>query len=569
MRQEEQIVNQYFNLRNMKNTSCQKVICCHGSRRLANHSHISYHIWVLGQVEIHRSTSFPRTVPLHPLDTRDKLLGRRNKKGGHTPQTRKVDKTSRAWHAQTRRKRPEDNEGLKAKIKLKKKVETASSVCGGKLLNSSGSFSSPFYPRPSPPRIQCIWEIEVPENFQIKLIFNKIRLELSSGCKYDYIDIFDGSQNSSPLLGKICSASNETFLSSSNKMRVQFFTGSRFANSGFEAYYYTIHQENNGTALSCSEDQMQATISRKYLQSLGYNPQNLLLSNSSCEPHITSKYVIFNIPFNSCGTVIQETNTTITYSNVITTSPSSSIITRKRSFRLHVSCRMSQNTVVQIMDLVDNALEISRTQDGHYGMSISFYNSALFQHPVTASPYYVDLNQDLFLQIALLKSNPDLMLLMDTCMASPYANDFKTLTYNLTQNGCVRDDTFRIYSSPSPDIIRFKFNAFKFLNQHSEVYLQCKIVVCRTNQRSSRCFQGCTPRSKRESKQEAQPGQEKVSLVVGPIKLQGKTIKEKRSGLAKDVVPEPGGRGSWLEALAMLLGAMTVGLAASLLKSKS
>lgn len=65
-------------------------------------------------------------------------------------------------------------------------------------------------------------------------------------------------------------------------------------------------------------------------------------------------------------------------------------------------------------------------------------------------------------------------------------------------------------------MVRFKFNAFQFIRNNPSVYLQCELVVCRAYDYSSRCYQGCITRSKRE----ASSDQEIVTVVAGPIQLQ-------------------------------------------------
>ncbi|KFQ72606.1 Deleted in malignant brain tumors 1 protein, partial [Phaethon lepturus] len=114
-------------------------------------------------------------------------------------------------------------------------------------------------------------------------------------------------------------------------------------------------------------------------------------------------------------------------------------------------------------------------------------------------PYYVDLNQNLFLQASLHSSDPNLVVFVDTCVASPDPSNFRTLTYELIRSGCVKDPTYSSYYSPYGDVARFAFNAFSFVNRHPSVYLQCELVVCRYNDYSSRCYQGCVSRFKRNA----------------------------------------------------------------------
>ncbi|KFQ73547.1 Deleted in malignant brain tumors 1 protein, partial [Phoenicopterus ruber ruber] len=55
-------------------------------------------------------------------------------------------------------------------------------------------------------------------------------------------------------------------------------------------------------ALVCLPTHMRAVVDRHYLQSQGYAVQSISLSDSSCIPTITSTEVIFNVPYDDCGT---------------------------------------------------------------------------------------------------------------------------------------------------------------------------------------------------------------------------------------------------------------------------
>ncbi|XP_074092300.1 scavenger receptor cysteine-rich domain-containing protein DMBT1-like [Macrotis lagotis] len=398
--------------------------------------------------------------------------------------------------------------------------------CGGLLLQPKGTFSSPSYLKNYPHKVQCVWEIEVPKTYLISLTLKTFGDEHSLNCSSSHVDIFDGSQSSSDLLGRFCDASSERFLSPSNKMKVQFSSDSFVTDSGFQASYFAFPQDNNDTALSCTEDQMYVAVSKQYLQSLGYGAENLSLHNSSCEPAVITNYIIFSIPFNGCGTVIQEEDSTIIYSNVISTNQFSRIISRLKNFRLHLSCRMNKNVMVEVKYLTDDSIDIDRNQYGHYGLKASFYKSSLFEHPVIESPHYVELNQDVFFQLMLTHFDPNLVLSVDTCMASPYADDFKTVSYDLIRHGCVKDSTFTAYSSPNPNVVKLKFNAFMFLKQHDAVYLRCQMVICRADDAATQCLQGCTLRFKRETYAKW----DSLDVVVGPVRLKRETSLGKKAG---------------------------------------
>ncbi|XP_049711716.1 deleted in malignant brain tumors 1 protein-like, partial [Elephas maximus indicus] len=341
---------------------------------------------------------------------------------------------------------------------------------------------------------------------------------LESGCNYDYIEVFDGPYHSSPLIARVCNGVSGSFTSSSNFMSVRFISDGSVTRKGFQAEYYSS-PSNDSTKLLCLQNHMQALVSRSYLRSLGYVAQDLVIPGWSrsyqCQPQITSSQVIFTIPYVGCGTIKQADNDTIIYSNILKATVSNGIIKRKKDLNIRTSCRMLQNAWVDTMYIANDTIEVKEIQYGNFNVNISFYTSSSFSYPVTSSPYYVDLNQDLYLQAEIRHSDSSLALFVDTCVASPYPNDFTSLTYDLIRSGCVKDQTYRSYPQPSPRIARFKFSSFHFLNRFPSVYLKCKMVVCRAYDYNSRCYRGCVVRSKRN----AGSYQEKVDVVLGPVQL--------------------------------------------------
>ncbi|KAL1789218.1 deleted in malignant brain tumors 1 protein, partial [Sigmodon hispidus] len=398
-------------------------------------------------------------------------------------------------------------------------------TCGGFLTQPFGNFSSPFYPGNYPNNARCVWNIEVPNNYRVTVLFRDVQLE--GGCSYDYIEIFDGPHHNSPLIARVCDGAGGSFTSTSNFLSVRFTTDYSITRRGFQAEYYSA-SSNNITSLLCLSNHMQASVSRDYLQSMGHSARDLVIPgwNTSylCRSQITQNRVIFTIPYTGCGTIKQVDNETINYSNFLKAAVSNGIIKRQKDLHIHVSCKMLQSTWVNTMYITNSTVEIQEVQYGNFDVNISFYTSSSFLYPVTSRPYYVNLDQNLYLQAEILHSDASLDLFVDTCVASPHPSDFSSLRYDLIRSGCIRDETYQRYSSPSPRIARFKFNSFHFLNRFPSVYLQCKLVVCRAYDASSRCNKGCVVRSKRD----VGSYQEKVDVVLGPIQLQSPS-KDKRS----------------------------------------
>ncbi|XP_043331152.1 deleted in malignant brain tumors 1 protein isoform X21 [Cervus canadensis] len=426
--------------------------------------------------------------------------------------------------------------------------------CGGFLTQFSGNVSSPFYPRNYPNNAKCVWDIEVQNNYRVTVVFRDVQLE--GGCNYDYIEVYDGPHHSSPLLARVCDGAGGSFTSSSNFMSIRFVSDISITKRGFLAEYYSS-LSNGNTKLLCLQNHMQARVRTSYLQSLGYSARDLAIPGSDrnyqCQPQITSSQVTFTIPYSGCGTSQQVDNDTIIYSNFLKATASSGIINRKKDLQIHFSCKMLRNTWVNTIYVTNDTIEIENIQYSNFDVNITFYTSSSFLYPVTSSPYYVDLNQNLYLQAEIVRSNASLALFVDTCVASPNPNDFTSLTYDLIRSGCVKDETYRSYYQPSSNIVRFKFSSFHFLNRFPSVYLKCKMIVCRAYDPFSRCNRGCIVRAKRD----VGSYQEKVDVVLGPIQLQPSPQKRNLDGQVVGTEEETSTHGSY-HAAAVFAGVLVV-----------
>ncbi|XP_015723058.1 CUB and zona pellucida-like domain-containing protein 1 [Coturnix japonica] len=392
--------------------------------------------------------------------------------------------------------------------------ETMIKNCGGSLTGPNGTFTSPNYPAAYPEFTYCVWHIQTTKDSKISLEFQDLFLELDQKCQFDFLAVYDGLSTNNGLIGKACGVSRPTFESSSNAMTVVLSTD--YANSyrGFSARYTSIlpPPPQPDTSLTCSSDRMTIALSKAYLNSLGYNETHLQLNDPSCRP-VTTDQVIFSFPLNSCGTTKKDEDESITYTNVVTISESGNIVTRKRIVQIITKCIMEKNSTLEVIYVTENNVIQNTTSVGRYDVSMSFYDSGSFSSPVLESPYYVDLNQTLFAQVSLQSSDPNLLVFIDTCTASPQS-DFGSVTYDLIRSGCNKDDTVVTYP-PLEHYGRFRFNAFRFLRRAPSVYLQCDILICDSEDTNSRCTKGCVSRQKRDISSYTW----KTKAVVGPIRL--------------------------------------------------
>ncbi|XP_028628385.1 CUB and zona pellucida-like domain-containing protein 1 [Grammomys surdaster] len=403
--------------------------------------------------------------------------------------------------------------------------------CGGYLQTLEGSFSSPNYPKPHPKLAYCVWHIQVEKGYKINLKFTDLFLEMDEHCRFDFIAVYDGPSATSGLLKQFCGREKPTFESSSDVMTVVLSTDYANSYKGFSASYTSTYIEDvNTTSLSCASDKMRVIISKSYLQSLNYNENNLQLNDPTCRPSV-SNVIEFSIPLHECGTTKKIEDHTISYTNRITftKSPISAVITRQKHLQIVVTCEMEYNSTVEILYITEDDVIQNQSVLGKYNTSMALYESGSFENLIQESPYYVDLNQTLFVQVTLHTSDPGLVVFLDTCRASP-TSDFASQTYDLINSGCSRDETCKVYPLFG-HYGRFQFNAFKFLKHLSSVYLKCKILICDTNDDTSRCNQGCVSRRKRDI-----PSYKwKTDSVIGPIRLKRDRSASGDSGLLPQI----------------------------------
>ncbi|XP_048863729.1 CUB and zona pellucida-like domain-containing protein 1 [Brienomyrus brachyistius] len=393
-----------------------------------------------------------------------------------------------------------------------------SSSCGGHLYGS-GSFLSPNYPNYYYDNAHCVWYITAPPEQRVFLTFNDINLEKCCSC--DYISVYDGSSLSSPHLGNMCFNSTiGMFHSSSRYLTVLFRTDYTEVGRGFTLFTAVHFQKAQVRKVDCSSDKMNIVIQASYLRRFGYSGNDLYLNDQYCRPQVSSSEVIFNFPLNTCGTRQESSNGKVIYTNNVRASQSDTgEITRLSDFQLRVGCYMEPDTTAHIMYEALEQVDANITGIGHFNASMVFYTSSNFYYPVHDSPYRVPLNEYLYVQVQLQRRSDNLVLFLDTCVASPHEDDFKTRTYDLVRSGCQKDNSYYVYSGVPKSVARFRFQAFKFLRTYPSVYIQCKAVVCQANDINSRCTQGCRTRKARS----LSSAHGDATVVLGPIQLKDDT----------------------------------------------
>ncbi|MBN3314648.1 CSMD3 protein, partial [Atractosteus spatula] len=109
--------------------------------------------------------------------------------------------------------------------------------CGGHISAPSGVILSPGWPGYYKDSLNCEWVIEAESGHSIKITFDRFQTELN----YDFLEIHDGPNLLSPLIGSYNGTQVPQFLfSSSNHLYLLFTTDNSRSNSGFKIYYESV-----------------------------------------------------------------------------------------------------------------------------------------------------------------------------------------------------------------------------------------------------------------------------------------------------------------------------------------
>ncbi|KAG9511404.1 Tolloid-like protein 1, partial [Fragariocoptes setiger] len=127
---------------------------------------------------------------------------------------------------------------------------THSTVCGGRLPVLSQPMTIYSHVRFGEKNYNgnedCEWLIESADSQRIKVQFNTFELEHESECNYDFVEIFDGPDDSTPQLARLCGNKLPGILiSSGDSMLITFRTDDSINNKGFSLTYVAIDSSSS------------------------------------------------------------------------------------------------------------------------------------------------------------------------------------------------------------------------------------------------------------------------------------------------------------------------------------
>ncbi|XP_029345463.1 cubilin isoform X3 [Acyrthosiphon pisum] len=128
------------------------------------------------------------------------------------------------------------------------RIEWIVDGCGGVLNKLQGEFTSPEYPRFYSLSTTCEWNIIINKGYIVEITIEDLWFETSGSCLIDYLDIYNGYDDSAPELLRIChkQTSPITLTSSGNEVFVRFVSVNESQRKRFKATYRTIESKCGG-----------------------------------------------------------------------------------------------------------------------------------------------------------------------------------------------------------------------------------------------------------------------------------------------------------------------------------
>ncbi|XP_069367134.1 neuropilin-1a-like isoform X2 [Paralichthys olivaceus] len=117
---------------------------------------------------------------------------------------------------------------------------TQTDKCGGSIeIHTPDYLTSPGYPGAYLPSQQCVWVITAPEPGQKILINFNPHFDLEDrDCKYDFVEVYNGGDELSPMLGKFCGKiAPSPIISSGSQLLIKFVSDYETHGAGFSVRY--------------------------------------------------------------------------------------------------------------------------------------------------------------------------------------------------------------------------------------------------------------------------------------------------------------------------------------------
>uniref|UniRef100_A0A671G2W0 Cubilin n=1 Tax=Rhinolophus ferrumequinum TaxID=59479 RepID=A0A671G2W0_RHIFE len=120
--------------------------------------------------------------------------------------------------------------------------------CDRQYNKAFGNLKSPGWPDNYDNNVDCAVTLTAPQNHTISLFFHSFGIEDSSECRHDFLEVRNGSDSSSPLLGTYCGTLlPDPIFSQNNELYLRFKSDGATSNRGYEIIWTSSPSGCGGT----------------------------------------------------------------------------------------------------------------------------------------------------------------------------------------------------------------------------------------------------------------------------------------------------------------------------------
>ncbi|XP_029904532.1 uncharacterized protein LOC115357253 [Myripristis murdjan] len=292
--------------------------------------------------------------------------------------------------------------------------------------------------------------------------------------------------------------------------------------------------------VTCSASQMTVALDKASMPDI--DTSWLKLRDPSCSLTANATHIMASMSFSTCGTKVEDKGDFIVFNNEIDSfEQPNTVITRRRTVSIGFSCQFPKtSSISSYYNLHRSDYVFTESSFGSFSYSFDFFTDNNFTDKFApkAYPLEVKLMDMVYMGIQAQTALPDVTLFIESCKATPDDNPESSLFYDLIHNGCLKDETVKVFPS-DPMSFQFEVQAFKFTGNFDQVYITCSVILCQAGNPVSRCAQGCLqdPARRRRRSQAMETGSHYITQ--GPLELVRQSNAEKKDSVKEDAVVPP------------------------------
>lgn len=280
--------------------------------------------------------------------------------------------------------------------------------------------------------------------------------------------------------------------------------------------------------VQCSPNKMTVVLEKDSMP--GIDENFLQLRDPSCTLSSNSTHIMGSMSFSTCGTKVEDKGDFIAFTNEINSFVlPSEVIVRRKTVKIDFSCQFPKTiSISSYFSLRKSDYIFTESGFGSFGYTFEIFRDGGFSEKVPAKAYPVEVKllQIIYMGIQAQSELPDVKVFVESCKATPDGNPNNSLSYSLIENGCIKDETLKVYASRDPTSFNFEVQAFKFTGNFDQVYITCSVILCESSSPFSRCAQGCLKEPSRRRRSTL--GKETYGHLItqGPLRFVRQTVPE-------------------------------------------